>query len=84
MTSMRGVDVAEERKVIAEHMWQDGAYELNGSQLHIINPEGNISAVDLVSMSCDCIASSHEIHCVCKHVVENIESDEQALNATRD
>ena len=69
LSAAREYDVQTVRSTVAEQLYTSGSWTVDGNFLTVVDRE-MVGVVNLMNMSCICVASSHGLECVCKMVAE--------------
>lgn len=68
LAAKRGVEMTLKRKEQAALLLSEKCYCMDGSSLEVIDKDGQVGIVNMMAMSCLCIAYSHGVRCVCLEV----------------
>ncbi|XP_014675608.1 PREDICTED: uncharacterized protein LOC106815634 isoform X2 [Priapulus caudatus] len=69
LAATKGIDVVEERRQHATVLCETSSYTIDDVFLTVLDGD-TVGIVNMKMMTCICVASSHDIDCICKYTAE--------------
>ena len=83
VASLKGQDVESLRFSIAERLFSENMYIIDGEDICVFDDNGDVSTV-ISRQKCTCIAASFGLYCICKHLVSLVSGNDGIASAEQE